>query len=187
MNRIGILGGTFDPPHIGHLIIAQEVKDALNLEQVWFIPTYEPPHKDVATLEVRNRIEMLRLALEDNDAFILNTIETERSGKSYTIDTMRLLEEKYPNTDFYFIIGADMVEYLPNWYNIDELMNMVQFVGVKRSGYELKSPYPIKVVDIPMVDISSSVIRNRIREKKSIKYLVPDSVYSYIKGHGLYE
>jgi nicotinate-nucleotide adenylyltransferase len=187
MNRIGILGGTFDPPHIGHLIIAQEVANQLALEQVWFIPTYEPPHKSVATVNVDSRINMLQLALADNERFKLNTIEIERSGKSFTIDTMKSLKETYPETAFYFIIGADMVEYLPKWHKIEELIEVVQFVGVKRSGYKLDSSYPIQLVDIPLIDISSTLIRKRIQQNEPIKYLVPDSIYTYIKEHGLYE
>lgn len=187
MNRIGILGGTFNPPHIGHLIIAQEVSQALNLDRIWFIPTYEPPHKNSVEINVTHRVELLKLAIEDNDSFSLNTIEIDRAGKSYTIDTIHMLKETYPETEFYFIIGADMVEYLPNWYKIDELMSLIQFVGVKRPGYRLKSNYPIMEVDVPMVAISSSAIRERVQKNKSIQYLVPDSVHTYIKEHGLYE
>ncbi|GGA68891.1 nicotinate-nucleotide adenylyltransferase [Ornithinibacillus halotolerans] len=187
MKRIGILGGTFDPPHIGHLIIAEEVNQALDLDEIWFIPTYEPPHKGRASVSVENRIEMLKLAIADNESFKLNTIEVDREGKSYTYDTMLLLTNKYPDSEFYFIIGADMVEYLPNWYKIDELMKLVTFIGVKRSGYSLNTTYPIREVEIPMVDISSSLIRKRQKEKGTIQYLVPKSVYTYIKEHSFYE
>ncbi|GIO27611.1 nicotinate-nucleotide adenylyltransferase [Ornithinibacillus bavariensis] len=187
MKRIGILGGTFDPPHMGHLIIAQEVLCALKLDQVWFIPTYEPPHKHDAFVQADHRIDMLKLAIADNEKFSLDTIEIDRTGKSYTINTIIDLKKAYPEVDFYFIIGADMVEYLPNWYRIDELIKQVNFVGVKRSGYSMDTDYPVKKVDIPMVDISSSLIRGRLQEMKSIKYLVPDSVHHYIKEHGLYE
>lgn len=187
MKRIGILGGTFDPPHIGHLIIAEGVRTALHLEEIWFIPTYEPPHKQEAIIDATSRIDMLKLALAENESFQLNTIEIERSGKSYTIDTMKTLKDSYPETDFYFIIGADMVEYLPKWYKIDELINLVKFVGVKRSGYKFQTIYPIIEVDIPMVDVSSSVIRERLLENNTVRYLVPDSVHTYIKEHGLYE
>jgi nicotinate-nucleotide adenylyltransferase len=186
MKRIGILGGTFDPPHIGHLIIAQEVLDSLQLEEVWFIPTYEPPHKNKASVQVENRIEMLQHALTSNESFQLNTIEVNRAGKSYTYDTMIALREQYPGADFHFIIGADMVEYLPKWYKIDELINLVRFVGVKRSGYKLETNYPIIEVNIPLVDISSTLIRKRLQENKSIQYLVPESVHTYIKEHGFY-
>jgi nicotinate-nucleotide adenylyltransferase len=187
MKRIGILGGTFDPPHIGHLIIAETVRTELQLEEIWFIPTFEPPHKLEATMDAESRIDMLKLALADNNSFILNTIEVERSGKSYTIDTMKQLKDTFPDNEYYFIIGADMVEYLPKWYRIDELLQLVRFVGVKRVGYSMESPFPITEVDIPFVDVSSSNIRERISENKSIKYLVPNSVHTYIKEHGYYE
>ncbi|WP_047981434.1 nicotinate-nucleotide adenylyltransferase [Ornithinibacillus contaminans] len=187
MKRIGILGGTFDPPHIGHFIIAEEVRTALQLEAVWFIPTYEPPHKHEAATDAVSRWEMLNLVLANHASFQLNTIEIDRSGKSYTIDTMVELKKRYPETEFYFIIGADMVEYLPNWYRIDELQELVNFVGVKRAGYQLETTYPIIQVEIPMVDVSSSMIRDRIMANQSIKYLVPETVHTYIKEHGLYE
>ncbi|HEX6593121.1 MAG TPA: nicotinate-nucleotide adenylyltransferase [Bacillota bacterium] len=187
MKRIGILGGTFDPPHIGHLIIAEEVRIALHLQEVWFIPTHEPPHKQQATSDVKDRLQMLEKAIGDHPSFKMNTIEIERSGKSYTIDTMKTLKRLHQDVQFYFIIGADMVEYLPKWYKIEELIELVTFVGVKRSGYELKSKYPVKEVDIPMIDISSTLIRKRLSKGQSVKYLVPDHVISYIKEQRLYE
>src|SRR5690625_178954 len=118
MRKIGILGGTFDPPHLGHLIIAEQVRSALDLEEIWFMPSNEPPHKSRAKTNVNHRLAMLKLAIEDNDAFKVNTIELARKGKSYTIDTMKLLIKNHPHTEFYFIIGADMVEYLPHWAKI---------------------------------------------------------------------
>ncbi|MFD2046131.1 nicotinate-nucleotide adenylyltransferase [Ornithinibacillus salinisoli] len=187
MKRIGILGGTFDPPHIGHLVIAEEVRMALHLEEIWFIPTYEPPHKQEASIEVNKRLAMLESAISDNTSFHINTIEIERSGKSYTYDTIKSLNNRYSDTEFFFIIGGDMVEYLPHWHKIDELMRMVKFVGVKRPGYSLTTPYPIQEVEIPMIDISSSLIRERLYKNESIRYLVPDSVYTFIKGNHLYE
>lgn len=187
MKKIGILGGTFDPPHVGHLIIAEQVRSALDLEEIWFMPSNEPPHKARAKTNVNNRLSMLKLAIEDNDAFKVNTIELGRKGKSYTIDTMKLLTTNYLHTEFYFIIGADMVEYLPHWAKIDELVNIVQFVGVKRPGYDLKSSYPILSVDIPMIDISSTMVRDKLMAEQSVKYLVPDKVYSFIKENKLYE
>ncbi len=186
MRRIGILGGTFDPPHIGHLIIAEEVRLALELEEVWFIPTYTPPHKDATKIDVKDRIAMIQLAIAGNPYFKLNTIEIERSGKSYTIDTIKELKNIYTDCEFYFIIGADMVEYLPHWQEIDALVRLVKFVGVKRSGYELETPYDILTVDIPLIDISSSMLRNRLRKDRSAKYIVPEAVHSYIKGEKLY-
>ncbi|SET62022.1 nicotinate-nucleotide adenylyltransferase [Oceanobacillus limi] len=187
MKRIGILGGTFDPPHIGHLIIAEEVRMRLELEEIWFIPTYEPPHKKKATTEADMRVGMLEKAIEDNPFFHMNTIEMEREGKSYTLDTMKLLHDRYPNTEFYFIIGGDMVEYLPKWHKIKELLNYVTFVGLKRPGYSFHTAYPVLEVEVPLINISSSEIRERVMKKEPFRYFVPKSVYTFIKGNRLYE
>lgn len=187
MKSIGILGGTFNPPHMGHLLIAEYVRDDLNLDEIWFIPTNEPPHKTANQVNVEQRVDMLKDAIKDNQNFFVNMIEINRSGKSYTLDTITELKREYSNYNFYFIIGSDMVEYLPYWNRIDELINEVDFVGVKRSGFELKSFYPVMTVDIPVLDISSSVIRQRVTTGKSIKYLVPNKVISYIKENQLYE
>ncbi|WP_407269508.1 nicotinate-nucleotide adenylyltransferase [Radiobacillus sp. PE A8.2] len=186
MQKVGLLGGTFDPPHYGHLMIAEEVLEALDLDEVWFIPSNEPPHKEKSDTKVEYRVEMLQAAIEDNTNFKVNQIELKRSGKSYTVDTIKLLREQYPEITFYFIIGADMVEYLPNWYKIDELSKLVQFVGVKRSDYQLKSNYPVVQVNIPGVDISSTLIRERLSEGKSIRYFLPESVIDVIKEHQIY-
>lgn len=186
MKKVGLLGGTFDPPHIGHLLIAEETYTQLGLDEIWFIPSYEPPHKEVAMTDASDRIAMLKAAIADNDHFLLNTIEVDRLGKSYTFDTIKLLNEKYPDVTFYFIIGADMVEYLPKWYRIDELMKLIQFVGVKRPDYELKTNYPIIGLDIPVMNVSSTIVRNRIKMGQSIKYLVTPSVLRIIKELHLY-
>ncbi|WP_163101873.1 nicotinate-nucleotide adenylyltransferase [Peribacillus alkalitolerans] len=186
--KIGILGGTFDPPHIGHLIIANEVLHSLGLEEIRFMPNSVPPHKE-KTERVSNqaRVDMLELAINGNNQFLVEAIELNREGPSYTYDTIKLLKQKNPDLDIHFIIGADMIEYLPNWYKIDELVNMVQFVGVKRPTYNEASAYPIKHVQTPELFISSSMIRERLNMGMSIRYLVPEQVESYIKEHGLYE
>ncbi|MRH43055.1 nicotinate-nucleotide adenylyltransferase [Aquibacillus halophilus] len=186
MKKVGLLGGTFDPPHYGHLMIAEEVFQALKLDEVWFIPSYEPPHKEKSNTSAEDRVSMLSEAIADNDHFFLNKIEVERLGKSYTVDTIKILQETSPDTIFYFIIGADMVEYLPNWYKINELIEIIQFVGVKRSNYKLNTSYPIIEVDIPEFEVSSTMIRNRLREGKSIRYLVPEQVYKVIRERHLY-
>lgn len=186
MRKIGILGGTFDPPHMGHLVIAEEVRLALSLDEVWFVPTNEPPHKEKAMTATGDRVNMLEKAIRSNVAFKVNTIEVERSGKSYTIDTMKELTNCNPEVVFYFIIGADMVESLPNWIKINELMDLVTFVGVKRAGYQLHSNYPMIQVEIPLIDISSTLIRNRLNNNQSVNYLIPEEVYTYIKERQLY-
>lgn len=186
MKKIGLLGGTFDPPHIGHLTMAEEAYEKLNLDEVWFIPSAEPPHKEQAKVSAVDRLLMLKVALEPVNYFKINTIELERQGKSYTYDTIQALKEQYPTYQFYFIIGADMVEYLPNWYKIDQLIELVQFVGVKRSDYQLDTSYPVIILDTPGLDISSTMIRERLKLNRSVRYLIPERVLSLIKEKGLY-
>lgn len=187
MKKIGILGGTFDPPHNGHLLIANEVLQELKLDEIWFLPNQEPPHKQKSEgASNGDRVEMLELATCGHPNFYIEKIELERLGPSYTYDTMKLLTEKYPNNQFYFIIGADMIEYLPKWNKIDELIHLVQFVGVNRPDYREVTSYPIIHVSVPEMGVSSKLIRSRIKEKKSIRYLVPDEVLAYIEENKLY-
>lgn len=187
MKNIGILGGTFDPPHIGHLIIAEEVREQLSLEEIWFIPSYEPPHKENAYSSVWHRLNMLDLSLESNPYFSINPVETKRQEASYTVDTMEELTKQHPDTHFYFIIGADMVEYLPHWKDINRILKLVTFVGVKRPNYELQTSYPVKEIEVPMLNISSTMLRSKTKEHKSIKYFLAEEVRRYIKEHNLYE
>ncbi|MBN6888946.1 nicotinate-nucleotide adenylyltransferase [Cytobacillus horneckiae] len=188
MKKVGILGGTFDPPHIGHLIIANEVLHTQELDEIWFMPNQEPPHK-VKTNKISNadRVNLLRRAISTHKQFRIETIELERKGPSYTAETMKILTEREKDVEFYFIIGADMVEYLPKWHQIDQLLHLVRFIGVKRPDYNLNSKYPIIYVDVPEIGISSSLIRQRVEEGKTIRYLVPDEVRVYMKENRLYE
>ncbi|MDO4680392.1 MAG: nicotinate-nucleotide adenylyltransferase [Aerococcus sp.] len=186
-HRVGILGGTFNPVHNGHLIIAEQVRDKLGLETIYFMPDYEPPHVDEKqAIDYRYRVAMLCLALNQNMQFDIEMAEINRKGKSYTYDTMKMLTDTHPDTDYYFIIGADMVEYLPTWHRIDELMQLVHFVGVKREGYSLETDYPVITVDVPEIAISSTQIRTSIQHGNSIRYLVPEEVYYFIEKEGLY-
>nr|WP_078428869.1 nicotinate-nucleotide adenylyltransferase [Alkalihalobacterium alkalinitrilicum] len=189
MRKIGILGGTFDPPHIGHLLIAQEVLEQCKLDEIWFMPANIPPHKktnDVSSVD--DRIEMVTKAIDGADQFVVSTIELERTGPSYTVDTLKELKMKLPDVDFYFIIGGDMIEQLHTWERIDELFEYVTFVGLGRPGYSETSTYEEKMVllTIPQVDISSSSIRDRIKEGRSIRYFVPESVRHFIEERELY-
>lgn len=185
--QVGILGGNFNPVHNQHLLIADQVGTALNLEKVYLMPEYLPPHVDEKdTIEAEHRLNMLKLAIADNPLFDIEQAELQRKGKSYTYDTMKALIAQNPDTDYYFIIGGDMVEYLPKWYKIDELVEMVQFVGVKRPGYTIDTPYSIIWLDAPMMDLSSSLIRKKIAQGCSIRYLVPEAVRNYILEKGLY-
>ena len=187
VERVGLIGGSFNPPHIAHLIMAEQARVQLGLDKVYFLPSHIPPHVDEKkTIDASTRVEMTRLAIQDNIYFDIETIELERKGVSYTYDTMKLLTEKNPDTDYYFIIGADMVDYLPKWYRIDELVDMVQFVGVQRPRYKAGTSYPVIWVDVPLMDISSSMVRDFIAQGRKPNFLLPQSVLDYIEKEGLY-
>ncbi|MDN6711684.1 MAG: nicotinate-nucleotide adenylyltransferase, partial [Tetragenococcus halophilus] len=131
-------------------------------------------------------LKMLELAIADNPLLDIEKIEINRQGKSYTYETMKILTEKYPDTDFYFVIGGDMVEYLPKWYKVDELMQLVQFVGVKRPNYPTETSYPMIWIDVPDMNISSTDLRKKIAQGCSVNYLLPENVLHYIQEKGLY-
>lgn len=186
---IAILGGTFDPPHYGHLIIAEEVLRACSFDGVWFMPSPTPPHKMGETItDSRHRIDMVKKAIAGNNRFRLCLFEFERKGPSYTYDTMKELVHKYPDDRFFFLIGADMVEYLPNWHRVEELVRLIPFIGVGRPGFTLKSPYKrfIREVEVPEIDISSSFLRERFENNGNTRYFLPDKVRQYIEEKGLY-
>ncbi|KAB8127284.1 nicotinate-nucleotide adenylyltransferase [Gracilibacillus oryzae] len=187
MQKIGLFGGTFDPPHLGHLIMAEAAYQTLQLDEVWFIPTYQPPHKDEAKSDGKIRLEMTKAAIKDHPAFRVNDMELTRRGKSYTIDTIHDLQKQYPAVQFYFIIGGDMVEYLPHWHKIDQLNKMVQFAGVNRPGYSIKTEYNVEEVAMPLIDISSTMIRERAAKGQSIRYFTTDAVREIIEKSKLYQ
>jgi len=185
--RVGILGGTFNPPHLGHLMIGEHVAQQLQLDEVRFMPNALPPHVDTKiAIDPLERAAMVQAAIHDNHLFALETLEIQRGGKSYTYDSIVALREQNPNTDFYFIIGGDEVAYLPTWHRIDELVELVHFVGVNRPGVNKAEPYPVIWADVPQLEISSTVIRQRVAQHASIRYMVPDMVAAYIFKKGLY-
>lgn len=186
--RIGLFGGTFNPPHLAHLIIAEQVKDQLDLQSIQFLPTAKPSHKtEDESVSVEDRIEMVDLAIQDNSAFALNLTDVNRGGLTYTIDTIQELIEANPDTKYYFIIGGDSVNNLDQWKEIEKLVDLVQFVGVERPNYLVKTNYPIIWIDVPLIDISSSQIRQKVNDGSSIHYLVPEAVNQYIEEKGLYQ
>ena len=185
--QVGILGGNFNPVHNTHLILADQVGRLLGLDQVYLMPEFLPPHVDEkTTIDSVHRLSMLQMAIEDNPLLAIEPIELQRQGKSYTYETMKELRELHPDTDYYFIIGGDMVEYLPKWHKVDELMQLVQFVGVRRPGYPEVSDYPLMWVDVPLMDLSSTMIRQKVAQGCSIRYYVPEAVRNYIEEKGLY-
>lgn len=187
MKKVGILGGTFNPPHIGHLMMANEVYHALELDEVRFMPNAIAPHKkreDASTDE--NRLHMLEILVAPYKEFTVETIELERGGISYTYDTMVALKEREPDVEFYFIIGGDMIDSLPSWHRIDELIEIVQFVGLSRPGSASKSPYNVMMVEAPEIHLSSTLIRERFAKGGTLRFLLPTEVEAYIRKEGLY-
>lgn len=187
--KIGILGGNFNPVHHAHLMMADQVAQRLKLDEVWLMPEYLPPHVDEkATIDSKHRVAMLKLALADNPRLELCLDEIERGGKSYTFDTLSALTERYPEVDFYFIIGSDMADYLPKWYKIGELVKLVKFVAILRDENPHESKYPVTwLTDVPLLPISSTQIRNLIAQGIEPHYLLPEAVLDYIKKNQLYK
>ena len=187
--KIGIMGGTFDPIHVGHLILGEKAYEQLGLDKILFMPAGNPPHKRnrKGRASDEQRVEMVKLAIQGNPHFELSLIEMNAEGFTYTYRTLETLKKQNPDTDYYFIIGADMVEYLPKWHRIDELIEMVQFVGVPRPKYKAGTSYPVIWVDVPLMDISSSAVRSYIKKDRIPNFMVPQSVLAYIKKAGLYK
>jgi nicotinate-nucleotide adenylyltransferase len=190
--KVGLYGGTFDPIHTVHLIVAEQTRDILALDEIWFLPARIPPHKQAKQITADvHRVKMIAHAIAGHPSFRLDTIELEREPElpSYTYDTVHILKERHPDIDFYFIIGGDMAAYLPKWHRIDELISMVQFVALGRPGYVMDNPYMQCVikVEMPQLDVSSSMIRKKVALGQSIRYLVPEAVRMYIEEKRLYE
>lgn len=192
--KIGIMGGTFDPVHIGHLLAAENARESARLDEVWFMPTYSPPHKPSSpAADAGHRLRMVELAIDGHPQFRACPLEIDKGGTSYTYETVRLLKHLYPHDKFSYIIGADMVRYLPNWARIDELVEGIRFIGLKRPGYDWRSgdlpPTIANAVieaEMPQVDVSSTDIRRAFAEGKSLRYLLPEAVRLYVKEQGLY-
>ncbi|MFH1888540.1 MAG: nicotinate-nucleotide adenylyltransferase [Candidatus Omnitrophota bacterium] len=186
--KIGVLGGTFNPIHIGHLILAEEVREKLSLDKVILVPANLPPHKDNSDIAPAGaRLDMIRLAIKGNRHFSSSELEIKRDGRSYTIDTINEFKKIYANDELYFIIGSDLLKYLAEWKDLQDIIKMVRFVAATRPGYPLeKIPSYIATVAIRAVDISGFEIRKAIKKNKSFQYLVPERVFNYINKKGLY-
>lgn len=186
--KIGILGGTFNPIHLGHLILAEQVRQKLDLDKVIFVPSFLPPHKDSSViLDARARFAMVKLAINKNKFFEISDIEIKRKEKSYTIVTLKELQSQYPGSELFFIIGSDIIKELAQWQDIKEVERMAKFVIATRPGYPLEGiPEDILPVQIQALDISAYEIRERIKQNISIRYLVPESVRKYIIKRRLY-
>jgi nicotinate-nucleotide adenylyltransferase len=186
--RIAILGGTFNPIHIGHLILAEEAREKLKLDKIIFVPTCLPPHKDNSDIaKAADRFTMIKTAIKGNRHFLVSDVEIKRNGRSYTIDSLREFKKIYPRDELYFIIGSDLLKYLDDWKDLNEIVKMVKFIAATRPGYPLERiPAYISTIPIRAVDISGFEIRSAIKENKSFRYLVPEGVFKYIDRKGLY-
>ena len=201
--RVGLIGGTFDPVHYGHLVIAEEVCAVLTLDDMIFIPAGQPPHKPGRRItRAEDRLKMLELAIASNQAFSLSRIEIERVGVSYTVETLRTLRAEWGvEVMLYFVIGWDSLEELHTWYNPGGLLACLDYlVAVSRPGYQEEKGYRARlegrlpgiterllVVEAPQLEISSTDLRRRVTEGRPIKYQVPEVVEQYIIQHGLYQ
>jgi nicotinate-nucleotide adenylyltransferase len=186
MKRIGILGGTFNPPHLGHLVMANEALHAAGLDEVRFMPNFIAPHKEVSGASAEQRLEMTKLAIAGHPQFAVEDVEIKLGGVSFTYDTMMKMTEAEPAHEFYFIIGGDMIDGLGSWYRIDELVQLVRFIGIRRPGYENKTAYPVLLVDSPEIHLSSSMLRERISNGGTTTFLMPEQVETYIRKEQLY-
>ena len=200
VQKIGIMGGTFNPIHIGHLVIAEEVRFRFKLDKIIFIPAGNPPHKDYNNITAgKHRYQMTLLATMDNPYFDVSSIEIEREGITYTIDTITALREKCDkDVELYFITGADSIIELSTWKEVDKLLNLCKFIAATRPGFdiakiedkvkELEDRYKKNIysLSVPALQISSTDIRNRIKQGITVKYLLPESVEYYINKHNLY-
>jgi nicotinate-nucleotide adenylyltransferase len=194
--RIGIMGGTFDPVHYGHLVAAESARCSFALEQVIFVPSGQPPHKrERRVSSAEERLAMTELAIADNPYFVVSDWEVKRDRISYTYDTLRAFRQKYgDDTELFFIIGADSALQLMQWRKFEEFADYCSFIAATRPGYRLEDcELPEKLAnklffaEVPQLDISSSDIRRRVAEGEPIKYLLPTSVEKYIFECGLYK
>lgn len=190
--KLGIFGGTFDPPHIGHLIVADNVREQLGLDKIIFIPSFVAPHKlNVKAADPKQRFEMVEISIKNNKDFLVYDIEIERKGRSYTIDTIKTLEILHPQAELYLIIGMDNLIDFPEWKSPHEIISRAELIVMNRPGYDK----PVKnefvkfatFVRVPNIDLSSSEIRKRIKMGKTIRYLVHPDVEKYIINKGLYK
>ncbi len=200
MEKIGIMGGSFNPIHLGHLHLAESARVEFHLDKVIFIPAGDNPFKQTNVSVTRQqRFEMVNMAIASNERFASASIELDRHGKSYTIDTIREIKKMYPQSELYFITGADIMFEITQWRSAEELLQSINFITATRPGYpvskwrrrvrRLRKKYHANIYGLMSaeMDITSTEIRNRIASGQSIKYLIPEPVEAYIETHHLYQ
>ncbi len=190
--NLGILGGTFDPPHLGHLVLADQCANTLNLDRVLFIPAYLPPHKlESVGTPYEIRLEMIKAAISGNPLFQCLDLEGRRRGISYTVDTLRDLLASSPEDDFYLLMGQDSLSDMPDWKDPETIASLAKIGVYRRPGaYEPVPPWleeRVKVVDGPQIDVSSTELRINLGVGTGMRYLIPEDVYRIIRREGLYQ
>jgi len=189
--RVGVMGGTFDPIHHGHLVAASEVSHRFGLDEVLFVPTGEPWQKGERQVSpAEDRYLMTVVATASNPRFSVDRVDIDRPGPTYTVDTLRDLHSRMPDAQLFFITGADALAQILSWHKVDELFELAHFVGVTRPGYELADAHlpkgAVSLVEVPAMAISSTECRERVAEGRPVWYLVPDGVVQYISKRRLY-
>lgn len=186
--RVGIFGGTFDPPHVGHLIVAAEAHRALELDHLLWVPAALPPHKRSGVrTPPQLRLEMVRRATRTDPRFAVEDIEVRREGPSYTVDTLRALAERMPAAELFLLIGADNLRDFPAWREPDQIVSLARLVVLARAGEGGSGPFQAVRIPVTRIDVSSTEIRRRAGAGESIRYLVPDAVGRMVKRRGLYQ
>ncbi|NLE52458.1 MAG: nicotinate (nicotinamide) nucleotide adenylyltransferase [Chloroflexi bacterium] len=196
LRRIGLLGGTFDPPHFGHLILAELAADSLALDRVLFVPAADPPHKGALRSSAAHRVAMVERAIAGNPRFALSRVDLDRPGPHYSVEMVQLLQAEYPGATLVFLIGGDSLRDLPKWSRPDELIGLVRLGVMRRPGSTpdlaaLERAIPgirarVDWIDAPQIEISASVLAQRAGAGLSIRYQTPDAVCAYIEDHQLY-
>ncbi|WP_422928456.1 nicotinate-nucleotide adenylyltransferase [Singulisphaera sp. PoT] len=198
--RLGLFGGTFDPIHLGHLVLAEQCREACGLDLVWFVVAGSPPHKPGGPSPVAHRLEMVRIAIAGHQGFEVSEVEARRPGPHYSVETLEAIRGERPDDELFFLIGADSLVDLPMWREPERIMQMATIVVVNRPGIDAVDPdsarikalelgpdvKPIISVNIPPIGIASHDLRHRRSQGKSIRYQVPRGVEAYINHHGLY-
>ena len=199
--RVGVFGGTFDPVHMGHLILAEQCREQARLDELLFVPAAAPPHKrDQSLTPFEKRVEMLALAIAGNPAFRIDELEREREGPSYTVDTLAALRARRPHDELCFLIGSDSLHDFSLWYQPQRILELAELLVVARADWPLFTPEVFRgtmklgddfalryqVIDAPLITLSSRDIRHRLREGRTVRYMIPRAVEAYIADKGLY-
>jgi len=197
VRRLGILGGTFDPPHYGHLVLAENARTQLSLDRVLFVLAGQPPHKHSRPIAAaQHRLSMVEAAISDNAFFVTSRVDLDRPGPHYTVDMLALLHDEYPQAELYFLMGGDSLTEFPHWYNAPGILDQTRLAVMPRPGYDpdlivLERVLPgirkhVAWLDVPYLDIASTELRQRVHKGLPLRYIVPSAVDRYVREHELY-